>query len=238
MISRDMFNLKEALTKEGLSKSVGLVIRGKDCVVIMAKAKHTTSFHELPEKHSNIFVWAVGGSELDARSYRAEYMRFVSRFSNTFSGRDLNVAVIHDFTANYLRHKLYDIKSAEPASLELIVGSVDRGSMIFYTINYAGKAEVVDDMVSNIAAIGSHDDNRKELLGNLVKLKTSRLTGTEIIKKVTPHMSSFSGNMAALIFTITGSGPAKSNKNSKKNKPRRKQAPFCFLRKFYVTICL
>ena len=214
--AQTLFSLKKSLTEEALSKSIGLVIRGKDSVSVVVKSNHVASFHELPNKNSNIFVWAIGGSELDVRNFRAEYLRFISRFSSIFSRRDVTIALIHDFAANYLTSSLYDVRSIEPTSLELILGLVTQNSMVFYTLNYQGKGTIIDDLGENISIVGSYDSNRKQLVEGLAKINTLNISGQETIKQITPLLRPFSGNIGALVCTITRVREKKQNKQKRK----------------------
>ncbi len=204
------YKRKEILSS--LSKSAGLVIRGKRCMVVILKSRHTLAFQKSSEEKNRIFVWAIGGSESDIRNYKTEINHFLAGFSNIFSKRDLNIQAVHDFTTSYLRYKFYNTKSAEPAILELILGELTEKSMLFYTINHTGGSGLFFQQGAGIDVIGCGDDEAKrKLIDKLSILKMENLTAEEIIKKVPPNLRSYLGEFYGLAFVI----------EDKKNKKRR-----------------
>ena len=186
-----------------LSKNVGLIIRGKQCMVVILKSRHTLAFQKSSEEKNHIFVWAIGGSESDIRNYKTEINHFLAGFSNIFSKRDLNIQAVHDFTTSYLKYKFYNTKSAEPAILELILGELLENSMLFYTINHAGGSGLLFQQGAGIDVIGCGDDDAKrKLIDKLSILKMENLTAEEIFKKVRPNLKSYSGQFYGSAFVI------------------------------------
>jgi hypothetical protein len=192
-------------------------------VVVIIKSRYTLAIYELPETNKHIFIWAVGGSESDIRNYKIELYRFLASFSIIFSERDVNLKVIQDFTASYLRQRFYNTRSAEPTVLELILGSITNSCMIFCTINYEGSSEPLDQSTANIAVIGSGDDNAKRELAGLVDLKTKNLTAQKAIKKIQKILNPYTGNFYGVGFTIKDIEQKARPKRAKKRKDQKRR---------------
>lgn len=214
-----LINFKKNKIVNTLSESIGLVVRGKKSLAIIIKSPHIFSFYKMLEKNRYVFIWAICGSVSDKRSFEIELSSFLSKFADFFSERDLNFYLLQDFIANYLKHKLYDIKSAESVSLEFILGGIFEQFMLFHTINHAGDSEPLNPEMADISLIGGGDEeNRREFLDNLSKLNLKKLSAEEIIKKVGPHLRKYHGDFGALAFTIIDKKP--HNKNKKNNGKR------------------
>ncbi len=199
-----LFNFKNDKILKALSGNIGLVVRGQNSVAVVLKSPHIFNFYRQPEENKHIFIWAICGSISDMRVFEVELERFLSVFSDTFSGRDLNINLIQDFITGYLKHKFYDDKSAEPVALEFILGGVFERHMVFYIINYEGSSEVLDQKANNISLVGGgNNEDKKELLDNLSKLGTERVSAKQIIKKIGPYLRKYSGDFFALTFTVT-----------------------------------
>ncbi|MEK7151678.1 MAG: hypothetical protein AAB784_03140 [Patescibacteria group bacterium] len=194
---------KKKMVVDSLSKSAGLVIRGKQCMVVVLKSMHPFVFQKSPEGTDLIFIWAVSGSEADIRNYKIALNNFLAEFYSTFSKRDLNVQVVHDFTTSYLRQKFYNNKSMEPAIIEFILAEITENRMLFYTINHEGNSELLFQENSGIDAIGCGDSEAKrELIIKLSELKMKNLSADKIIKKTESQLKSYSGEFCGFSFII------------------------------------
>lgn len=208
-----LINFKKNKIVNTLSESIGLAVRGKKSLAILIKSPHIFSFYKIPEKDHYIFIWAICGSVSDKRSFEIELSSFMSKFADFFSERDLNFYLLQDFITNYLKHKLYDIKSAESVSLEFILGGIFEQFMLFHTINHAGDSEPLNPEMADISLIGGEDEeNRRELLNNLSKLDLEKLSAEEIIKKIRPYLGKYRGNFGASAFTIIDKKSRNKNK--------------------------
>ena len=202
-----LINFKKNEIIQALSGNVGLVVRGQNFVVVILKSPHIFNFHREPEKNKHISIWAICGSVSDMRTFEVELQHFLSAFSDTFSERDLNIYLLQDFIAGYLKHKFYDDKSAEPVALEFILGGILElhkvRHMIVYIINHRGDSEIIDQKANNISLVGGgNNEDRKKLFDNLSKLGAEKLSAKQLIKKLRLNLKKYRGDFSASAFVF------------------------------------
>lgn len=209
---------------KALSESIGLIVRGQNSVVVILKSSRVFNFHSEPEKDRHIFMWTICGSVSEARAFEVELRHFLSVFSDTFSERDLNIHLLQDFVAGYLKQKFYDDKSAEPVALEFILGGILELNMIrhmvFYIINHSGDSEILEQKKNNISIVGGgNNEEKRELFDNLSNLGTKKLPAKQIIKKIRPFLKKYRGDFFTSSFVIIN----KKASNKKKSDSRSKR---------------
>ncbi len=214
---------KEAINSL-LSDRTGLIIRGKNCVVVAIKSpvivnvlKHPGEGLEHSSQSTKLFIWGLGGSVAARRGFGIEFGRFENELRNRFSHRDLNFVMLNDFISGYLRKDLYSRKSDEPLALEFILAEITLSSMTFSIINFDGDSRFFKE--SSFTVIGcTGDKEKKELTESLNSLNLGNLSAKEISELVQPLLEKFKGDFFLISFSL------KSRKAPKqKNKPRARR---------------
>ncbi len=215
---------KKEIINSLLLDRAGLIIRGKDCVVVAIKSPTTVNIFRYPGeglghfgKNAKLFIWGLSGSVAAKRSFEIELGRFENELKNRFSYRDLNFVMLNDFISGYFRENLYNRKSDEPLALEFILAEITLESMTFSVVNFDGDSRFFKE--SNFAVIGCADDKRKkELTESLDSLNLDNLSAEEINKLVQPLLKKFKGDFFLISFSLKTKRPPK-----RKNKSRTRR---------------
>lgn len=211
-----------------LSDRVGLIIKGKNCVVVAIKSPITVNILRYPGedlghcpehsgKNAKLFIWGLGDSVAAKRSFGIEFGRFENELRNKFSYRDLNFVMLNDFISGYLRKNLYNRESDEPLALEFILAEIALDGITFSVINFDGDSKFLKE--SSFAIIGCTSDKvKEELTKSLDGLNLGNLSAKEISESVQPLLKKFKGDFFLMTFFLKNRKPSK-----RKNKLRARR---------------
>lgn len=195
---------KTRLIKSLLSKAIGLVVRGKDGIVIHLKSKGVitgVNISSLDESH--LCVWGISGLEAETRSFKAELTAFWDEFGHALSLRDLNISVLSDFVSSYLAESLFSRTSERPSALEFILCETSRQGISCAIIDFMGESRSVGEKDS-FAIVGCTNKKRKEKITKaLIKLGPENIPVKELSIALESLTKDFEGEPFTLELAVT-----------------------------------
>lgn len=196
-----------------LRNQVGLIVSGKDCIVVATKSDFTLQAYEQPNGDSHLFIWAVSGSASEIERFEEGFRSLASAVETRFSKRDMNVYIVKDFVSAYLSARFYNRKSDKPVALEFILGEITKQRVVFFVVSYDGNLRKLEgsDRVSVIGC--ANDAQRQELTKLMAKNNLSKMSSVAILKIIEPLLGKFAGKFVGMGFDIT-------LKKTRKQKPR------------------
>jgi len=169
-----------------LADKVGMVIKGKDCVVVVLKSENIIELVRMPEKGIDLSIWAVCGTTADKRKFENMFRQFESELKYYLSERDLNVKMVHDLVSSYLDARFLTRQYEKANALEFILAEITASTMTFYVIYCDGNSCSLNDIAgTDLTIIGCGGDEKREKLRTRLKKKDfSRMRVKKIIQTV------------------------------------------------------
>lgn len=186
-------DIKKETAASLLTGSVGMVAKGKNCVIIYTRSPNTIFIPIRNDDEAKLLLWGLGGTGSDAREFTSELNQFLTIFKIDVSPRDINLALVSDFISTYLTENLYKRKSERALALEFILGQVSDGEAAFSLIDFKGEVKLWGPG-SRFFIIGGAGKKRDELRAALSKLKFQNLYRKRLAAALKPLLRGFRGD--------------------------------------------
>lgn len=207
-----LIEFKTRTIRERLAGRAGVVVVARDGLAAAIKSPDVIQITRKPERGTVSFIWGVAGSLSERRDFLAEYAQFEGGLKSSFSERDLNLFLAHDFITSFLKEKFFGW-NPEPVALEFFVGGTLNNEAFFFIINFDGTSRVLKDE-SDFEIIGCTglDGGRKEkeeLKERLRRLKVAELSAEEVRVRLITFLEPFPGLFLSSILVSRSSTAGK-----------------------------
>lgn len=196
---------KEKIICERLAGRVGVIVKAKNGHVVVLKSPDVIRIIEKPERKGNLFILGIAGSFSERRDFALEYAQFEGWLKTSFSERDLNIYLAHDFITSLLKRKFYSY-NPEPTALEFFVGDSKNDEASLLIVGFNGESRVILKNESNFEIIGCTGltDGRKEkekLKERLImRPNLAELSVEEVRTRLEGFLEPFPGTLFSLLM--------------------------------------
>lgn len=215
--------LKLESARKGLEKTIGLVIKTPNSMIVFLRANKTVSLAFTPRPTSKVFVFAVASSITDGKDFESLVRGFSSRNKNTFSPKELNMAFLSDFLSNSLKSYIYDNKSQRPWPIEMVVMQIEGYRFGMHFIDYHGDI-ILPSGNFQVCIFGCTDEaERLRIRESLEKLLASQPSAGQVKTATLALTNEYPDSITEFTATIYSDEPTGENPEGSKikRKPRR-----------------
>jgi hypothetical protein len=195
----------------------GLVIWGKNCLVVALKSPHAVKIVRKPDVGETMIIFGLSGSAVDGRNFGLEFSQFERDLEGLFSKRELNFHIVCDFSTAFLREKFYNRRVERALAIQVVAIGIFTSRINLAVIDFDGEQKREDG--GRFFILGcSDEEKRKELAGILNSLDPAKQSAQELLASARVLLREFSGH---LVCSSLDFKPEKRRARGRKSEKKR-----------------